>query len=139
MSGKIWIIMIQCKPPRLFSKLSVCFFPGAPFWLPNWYRFSRSTSIATEQITIFQEAFFEYQRTDRQFPGRYPPPNRYFSNRSWWLLSNFLVRKGSFIVIVSTTKGNWNSFGCYKNSVNLALHLMNKSIFLRWFLIIRLK
>ena len=40
--------------------------------IPIVYRFSRSTSIATKQITIFQEAFFEFQRTDRQFPGRYP-------------------------------------------------------------------
>ena len=56
---------------------------------PNRYRFFRSTSTATEQIKIFHEAFFEYRRTrqtDREFPGRYPPPNRYFSNRSRWLL-----------------------------------------------------
>ena len=49
-----------------------------PF-LPNEYRFSGTLFLATEQITIFQKAFFEYQRT-------YPPPNRYFSNRSRWLL-----------------------------------------------------
>ena len=75
-----------------FQELCLCVhrtdtdFPGALFWLPNRYRFSRSTFfwlpnryrfsrntfLATEQITIFQEAFFKYQRTDRQFPGRYP-------------------------------------------------------------------
>ena len=55
------------------------------FWLSKRYRFSRSTFLASKQIQIFQEhffgyrtdadfpgSFFEYQRTDRQFPGRYP-------------------------------------------------------------------
>ena len=56
-------------------------FPGAPI-------------LATEQITIFQEAFFEYQRTDFQ-EGTPPPLNRYFSIRSQWLLSIFL-----FVVLI---------------------------------------
>ena len=47
--------------------------------------------LATEQITIFQVAFFEYQRTEQQFTGRYPP-NRYFSNRSRRVL-DFLTLK----------------------------------------------
>ena len=73
---------------HLFSYRTDTDFPEALiFWLPNRYRFSRNTLLATEQITIFQEAFFEYQRTDRQFPGRYPSPNRHFSIRSRWLLS----------------------------------------------------
>ena len=67
-------------------------FPGSLFRVStNRYRFSRSTHIATEQIRIFQVAFFEYQRTDRQFQGIYPPPNRYFSNRFRWLLSKFEI------------------------------------------------
>ena len=63
-------------------------FPGARFWLPNRYRFSRSPFLTTKQIPIFHEAFFEYQRTDRQFPKE-PPPNRYFSNSSRWLLRRY--------------------------------------------------
>ena len=31
-------------------------------------------------------------RTHRHFPGRYPLSNRYFVNRSRWLLSNTVVR-----------------------------------------------
>ena len=70
------------SPGRLFriSTNTDTDFPGAPL-----------LSIATEQIRIFQEAFFQSQGTDRQFPGRYSPQvsplNRYFSNRSRWLLS----------------------------------------------------
>ena len=58
--------------------------------------------LANKQILIFQEHIFsyrtdndfpesllEYQRTDRQFPGRFSPPNRYFSIRSWCLLSKW--------------------------------------------------
>ena len=82
---------IQIFQEHLFSDRTDTDFPGALiFWLPNRYRFSRNTFLATEQITIFQEAFFEYQRRDRQFPGRYPSPNRYFSIRSRWLLSPIL-------------------------------------------------
>ena len=53
-----------------FQEASLCVhradtnFPGALFWLPNRYRFSRNTFLSTEQITIFQEAFFEFQRTE---------------------------------------------------------------------------
>ena len=61
-------------------------FPGKRGLFSEQIPFSRSIFLATEQITIFQEAFFEYQRTDKQFPGRYLPPNRYFSIRSQWLL-----------------------------------------------------
>ena len=37
--------------------------------------------------TIFQET--PMPRTHRHFPGRYPFSNRYFVNRSRWLLSTF--------------------------------------------------
>ena len=59
----------------IFQEPSLCVhrtdtdFPGAPFYLPNRYQFSRSTSfLATEQIPIFQEHFFSY-RIDNNFPG----------------------------------------------------------------------
>ena len=109
-------------------------FPGTLFMCsPNNYRFSRSAFLATEQIQIFQdhfflateqimifqerlfsyrtdndfqEAFFEYQRTDRQFPGRYPPPNRKFRKRFRWLLSCNTARNQLFCVKIheKTTK-----------------------------------
>ena len=37
--------------------------------------------------TIFQET--PIPRTDTYFPGRYPPSNRYFIDRSWWMLLHF--------------------------------------------------
>ena len=62
------------------------------------YEFSRTLYFLIEQIFIFQEAissprthyFLEtpMPRTNRHFPGRYPSSNRYFINRSLWLLSN---------------------------------------------------
>ena len=58
----------QKQPPRLL------FAGQTPFSRSLFYMF-------TEQVPIFQEASFEYQLTDRQFPGRYRPPNRCFSNR----------------------------------------------------------
>ena len=49
-------------------------FPEAIFMCsPNRYQFSRSTFLVTEQIPILQEGYFENHRTDREFPGRYPP------------------------------------------------------------------
>ena len=68
----------MCSPPNkqipifqehVFSYRTDTDFPGALlFWLLNRYRFSRNAFLATKQITVFQEAFFEYQQTDRQFP-----------------------------------------------------------------------
>ena len=39
------------------------------FWLPNRYRFSRITFL----ITIFQEAFFEHQRTEKAISSEGTP------------------------------------------------------------------
>ena len=47
--------------------------PGGLFWLANRYRFSWKP---------FSSIFGQIGNQ-----GRYPPPNRYFSNRSRWLLS----------------------------------------------------
>ena len=50
--------------------------------------FPRNTYFVIEHIRIFQET--PIHQTDRHFPGRNPPPplsNRYFVNRSCWLLS----------------------------------------------------
>ena len=95
----------QCSPNRYQFSRKICmfidqiWFPREPFlcvhltgtdfqehffcgYLPNRYRFSRSTLLATEhipifqehfflateQITIFQEHVFSY-RTDTDFPG----------------------------------------------------------------------
>ena len=71
-------------------RTDIPFFQDQFFWLPNGYKFFMSTTfLATEQmqISIFQEAFFKYHRTDRQFPRRYLSPNRYFRNRPHWLVS----------------------------------------------------
>ena len=67
----------------MFNGSKVCLFAEQtiiPGTLPSVHRTD----------TDLLEAFFENQRTDRQFPGRYPSPNKYFSNRSRWLLSNAL-------------------------------------------------
>ena len=82
------ILAIEQKPifqKRLFSYRTDTNFPGALFfWLPNRYRFSRSSFLATEhiqifqnpfflateQILIFQEQLFSY-RTDNDFPGSF--------------------------------------------------------------------
>ena len=60
--------------------------------------FPRNPYLVLEHIRIFQEPLFCYRthtifqetpmpRTHRHFPGRYPLSNRYFVNRSRWLLS----------------------------------------------------
>ena len=65
--------------------------------MPNSYKFPKRICVfdknksnfmcSPNRYMIFQDAFFEYHhRTDREFPGRYSPPNRYFRNRSRWLL-----------------------------------------------------
>ena len=59
--------------------------------LPIRFRFYRSTFLVTKQITIFQEVFFEYHLSDRQFPGRFSSSNRYFNNRSWWLFLYYVI------------------------------------------------
>ena len=48
--------------------------------------FPRNPYLVLEHIQIFQET--PMPRTHRHFPGRYPLSNRYFVNRSRWLLSN---------------------------------------------------
>ena len=81
----------DCFRKYLFFSSRSNFFwilPGDLVCSPNRYHFSRSPFyVFTEQIPIFQEAFFEYQRIDRQFP------NRYFSISFRWLLSNIVVMK----------------------------------------------
>ena len=87
-------------------------FPRNPYLvLSNTYEISRSLYFLIEQILIFQEALssprtptifqetlssprthtifqeIPMPRTHRHFPGRYPLSNRYFVNRSRWLLS----------------------------------------------------
>ena len=75
-------------PGALFLLRTDIDFPGSHFWIStNRYQFLRSTSYSYRTDKDFPGSLFEYQRTDRQFPGRNPPPNRYFSNRSRWLLS----------------------------------------------------
>ena len=73
-------------------------FPRNPYLVLDTYSFSRSLYFIIEQILIFQEALSSLRthtyfqetpmpRTHRHFPGRYPLSNRYFVNRSRWLLS----------------------------------------------------
>ena len=89
-------------------------FSQKPLFSPRTHtNFSRSLYLVLEQILIFQEALFSPRthtifqetlssprthtifqepptpRTHRHFPGRYPLSNRYFVNRSRWLLSNY--------------------------------------------------
>ena len=72
------------RTDTIFSGGYVCsptgtIFSEAPFWLLNRYHFQEHSYNIKKwfgypgQILIFQEAFFEYQRTDMQFPGRYRP------------------------------------------------------------------
>ena len=89
----------------------VLIFPENLIKSSNTYEFSRSLYFFIEQIFIFQEALSSPRthtifqetlssprthtifqetpipRTDTHFSGRYPPSNRYFTNRSRWLLS----------------------------------------------------
>ena len=51
----------------------------------------QETLSSPQTHTIFQET--PMPRTHRRFPGRYPLSNRYFVNRSRWLLSNFIGSK----------------------------------------------
>ena len=108
LSKNLFIIFQEQKqPPRQFSKISVLFFQEQHF-----YNFpARSLYFFIEQILFFQEALSSPRtptifqetlssprthtifqeppmaRTHRYFPGRYPLSNRYFANRSRWLLS----------------------------------------------------
>ena len=97
-------------------------FPGSLFMCsPNRYQFSRSTCLATEQITIFQEAFFKYQRTDRQFPGRYPnaPSEQIFQQ-----VSNNCKQRFTLPVILVE-----NSFtGVDFTNANLLVHWLSFSL-----------
>ena len=63
-------------------------FPGASIFSSNRYQFSRNLYFFIEQIFIFQEALSSprihtnfqetpMSQTNRHFPGRYPPSNRY--------------------------------------------------------------
>ena len=95
--------LCQKQPLRVFSKISVHSFQEHLF-----LEFSRRINVfnkqipifqesffSTEQITVFKEAFIELQRTDSQLPGRYLSENRYFSNRSRWLLLYSISEKGN--------------------------------------------
>ena len=86
---------------------------------PNRYQSSRSSFLVTKQIPIFQEAFFEYHRTDRQFPGKYPSPNKCFRNRYRWLLSN-IPHKPERIA-------SYGSFFSSKKSSTILTAKMNKT------------
>ena len=57
------IFKIQIPSKYIFQKPTETIF-GALFWLPNRYRISRGSFLATRQMSIFQEAFFGYQLTD---------------------------------------------------------------------------
>ena len=68
----------------LFSHRTDTHFPGSPIAIP-------------QTPTIFQET--PMPRTHRHFPGRYPLSNRYFVNRSRWLLST--VGRVDSITVIS--------------------------------------
>ena len=98
------------------------------------YEFSRSLYFLIGQILIFQEALSSPRtptifqetissprthtifqetpmpRTHRHFPGRYPLSNRYFVNRSRWLLSTFFIKMEH--VLASLEGSNFKNFPC---------------------------
>ena len=63
-----------------FTNFPIAFF----IFSSNRYSFFKKLYLFLEHI-IFQETLMP--QTDRHFPGRYPSLNRYFVNRSRWLLS----------------------------------------------------
>ena len=104
--------VLSVRRTDLISHRTDTNFPRNPYLvLEHTYEFSRSLYFLIEQILIFQEALSSPRihtifqetlssprthtifqetpmpRTDTHFPGRYPPSNRYFINRSRWLLS----------------------------------------------------
>ena len=73
-------------------------FPRNPYLFLEHLRIFQETLSSPRTPTIFQETLSSPRthtifqeppmpRTHRHFPGRYPLSNRYFANRSWWLLS----------------------------------------------------
>ena len=104
-----------CSSNRSYYLIEqILIFPETLIWSSNTYEFSRGLYFLIEQILIFQEALSSPRtptifqetlssprthtifqetpmpRTHRLFPGRYPLSNRYFANRSRWLLSSLL-------------------------------------------------
>ena len=108
-------INISQKP--LFSPQTHTNFPGASIFSSNRYsfsrkpylvlehlRFSRRPYLVLEHIGIFQEP--PMPRTHRHFPGRYPLSNRYFANRSRWLLSINRWTVNSLMSVLTNIKEN---------------------------------
>ena len=69
----------------LFSHRTDTHFPGA-LSSPRTPTIFQETLSSPRTHTVFQEP--PMPRTHRHFPGRYPLSNRYFANRSRWLLSS---------------------------------------------------
>ena len=69
------------QEPLFFHRTDIRF-PGSP----RTHTIFQKTLSNLQTHTIFQET--PMPRTDTHFPGRYAPSNRYFINRSRWLLSN---------------------------------------------------
>ena len=70
-SGRYVCLPNRLKFPRIpFYVFTDTNFPRARILVTEQIPISRNTFLATEDIMIFQEFFFEYQRTDRQFPGK---------------------------------------------------------------------
>ena len=89
-------ICLSNRPYYLIEQILI--FPETLIYSSNTFEFSRSLYFLTEQILIFQEALSSPRthtifqetimpQTHRHFPGRYRLSNRYFVNRSRWLLS----------------------------------------------------
>ena len=75
---------IQIFQEPLFSHRTDTHFPGSPS-SPRTPTIFQETLSSPQTHTVFQEP--PMPRTHRHFPGRYPLSNRYFVNRSRWLLS----------------------------------------------------
>ena len=99
--------------PLLFHRTDINF-PETLIKSSKTYEFSKNLYFLIEQIFHFPEetlssprthTIFPMPRTDRHFPGRYPPPpsNRYFVNRSQWLLLR-LGRQNFVLYIHEHTK-----------------------------------
>ena len=96
---KLYVHRTSNRPYHLIEQILI--FPET-LNFSNTYEFSRILYFLTKQISIFQEALPSHRthiifqetpmpRTDRHFPGRYPPSNRYFVIRSRWLFRHVKI------------------------------------------------
>ena len=118
----------------LFISSNTYEFSRSLYFVIEHLQFSRRPYLVLEHIPIFQET--PMPRTHRHFPGRYPISNRYFVNRSRWLLSLFKCYKNSleyiygmflFFIIIYNLFEERTIKRCYKVFVLFCCFLCNRA------------